>query len=422
MNVISYLKEKRLPFIHDNNFIAEQVLVPHANKNNSNRSVMFCSHFQQAPILANIDKDTGEFNGETPLVNSRFENQVGEYSSGYKELPYDCKVLFKFVRNKYNYFLVVYKYDTKTYDVIERKECEWITEKYGYRNINYMDEIEIGDKLEKDTILSANTSYDEQMNLCYGRNMKALYYSFEDHTHEDAIVISESAAKKFDYNAVEYPRININTNDILLKIYGENKCFPDIGEYVNDDQILLIRRRNNYDTMLTNLKDLKHYKDGDTPYFCRGKVVDINVYCNNDVEKLRGIPYYKQIVKYIDMQDNYYKKVIECLEDIVEKETDRCSERLVAIYNDCKMRLDEGNYFEFENNRFDNIVIEFTIIEEKHLEKGCKLTGRCGNKGIVSKIVPDDEMPYVSEGPLKGTRADICLNPLGKNYAQLKSF
>lgn len=48
-----------------------------------------------------------------------------------------------------------------------------------------MDEIEIGDKLEKDTILSANTSYDEQMNLCYGRNMKALYYSFEDHTHED---------------------------------------------------------------------------------------------------------------------------------------------------------------------------------------------------------------------------------------------
>lgn len=46
-----------------------------------------------------------------------------------------------------------------------------------------------------------------------------------------------------------------------------------------------------------------------------------------------------------------------------------------------------------------------------------------GNKGIVSLILPDDEMPTVNSGALKGIHADICLNPLGKNipnYAQYK--
>lgn len=39
------------------------------------------------------------------------------------------------------------------------------------------------------------------------------------------------------------------------------------------------------------------------------------------------------------------------------------------------------------------------------------------NKGIVSLILPDDEMPTVNSGALKGINADICLNPLGKKYA-----
>ena len=36
-----------------------------------------------------------------------------------------------------------------------------------------------------------------------------------------------------------------------------------------------------------------------------------------------------------------------------------------------------------------------------------------GNKGVISTIIPDEEMPVISEGPLKGQRAEILLNPLG---------
>ena len=36
-----------------------------------------------------------------------------------------------------------------------------------------------------------------------------------------------------------------------------------------------------------------------------------------------------------------------------------------------------------------------------------------GNKGVISLILPDEEMPMIEEGPLKGTRAEIILNPLG---------
>lgn len=377
-NPIKYIKEKRLDEIKGNSFLAERIMCAHADKDNSNRAVMWCSHFQQAPVLTNTDPESGEYNGEFPLVFSDFENQVGKYSSGYRQSESDYKVLGKFVRNKYNYFLFVYNYKTKEYDAIERNEAYHITEKYGYKNENYIDELEKGDKIEEESILSANTSYDDYMNLCFGRNVKAVFYSFDDMTHEDAIVISKPAAKKFAYYAVHTPRININTNDILLKLYDHGKCFPDIGEDVNDDQILLCRRRNEYDTMLTNLRDLTTYKQGDTPYYCKGKVVDIKVYCNNDVEKLRLLPYYRQIVKYIDMETKYNERVVECLEDIVEQNPEKCSDNLISIYNNCKMRLDEGNYYEFENNKFDNVVIEFTIMEYKKLTKGCKLTGQCG--------------------------------------------
>lgn len=378
-NPVKYIKDNDIESkIHGNSFIAEQLLVPNANKNNSNRSVMWCSHFQQAPVPCNQDEN-GEFDGEFPLVYSRFENQVGKYSSGYKATEGDIKIIRKFERNPYNYILVVYNYKTKMYDIIYRTECVHITEKYGYRNNNeFIDSLEINDKVKDGEVLFKNTSYDEYMNLCYGKNLKAVYYSHKDWTHEDAVVISESAAKKLSFYNVLTPHINVNTNDILLNIYGNNKCFPDIGEMVNENQILLCRRRNQYDTMLTNLKDLNHYKQGDTPYYASGRVVDIRVYSNADVEKLRTLPYYRQIVKYIDMEMTYCKRVVESLEDIVEKHTEECTPELVSEYNDCKMKLDPGNYYEFDNNRFDNVVIEFTILKENHVVRGSKLTGRYG--------------------------------------------
>jgi DNA-directed RNA polymerase beta subunit len=82
--------------------------------------------------------------------------------------------------------------------------------------------------------------------------------------------------------------------------------------------------------------------------------------------------------------------------------------------------IDPKVQWRHEGKSFDNLKIRFTILKEHPLTIGAKLTGRYGNKGTISMIVPDEEMPVTDEG----VRADICLNPLGilnrLNIAQIQ--
>ena len=56
-----------------------------------------------------------------------------------------------------------------------------------------------------------------------------------------------------------------------------------------------------------------------------------------------------------------------------------------------------------------NEVIKVTIAQKRNIKVGDKMTGRHGNKGIVSKILPVEDMPFMADG----TPVDIVLNPLG---------
>ena len=55
------------------------------------------------------------------------------------------------------------------------------------------------------------------------------------------------------------------------------------------------------------------------------------------------------------------------------------------------------------------MVVRCYIAQKRKLQVGDKMAGRHGNKGVVSRIMPQEDMPYLPDGrPL-----DICLNPLG---------
>jgi DNA-directed RNA polymerase subunit beta len=56
-----------------------------------------------------------------------------------------------------------------------------------------------------------------------------------------------------------------------------------------------------------------------------------------------------------------------------------------------------------------NEVIKVTIAQKRNVKVGDKMTGRHGNKGIISKVMPVEDMPYMADG----TPVDIVLNPLG---------
>ena len=56
-----------------------------------------------------------------------------------------------------------------------------------------------------------------------------------------------------------------------------------------------------------------------------------------------------------------------------------------------------------------NMVVRVYVAQRRKIQVGDKMAGRHGNKGIISRILPREDMPYLPDG----TPVDICLNPLG---------
>ena len=81
--------------------------------------------------------------------------------------------------------------------------------------------------------------------------------------------------------------------------------------------------------------------------------------------------------------------------------------------------------FESGGRRFDNIILRFRLLWEKPLSVGSKITQRFGGKGVLARIVPDEEMPVLNDIILDGKRtrvrpdskvnmrASVCINPQG---------
>lgn len=54
-------------------------------------------------------------------------------------------------------------------------------------------------------------------------------------------------------------------------------------------------------------------------------------------------------------------------------------------------------------------MVKVFIAVKRKLQPGDKMAGRHGNKGVISKVVPQEDMPFLADG----TPVDFCLNPLG---------
>jgi DNA-directed RNA polymerase subunit beta len=92
-----------------------------------------------------------------------------------------------------------------------------------------------------------------------------------------------------------------------------------------------------------------------------------------------------------------------------------------TMYKDKSLRLaygEEGIVYKVkridasENENFDKSVIEIIkiyVAQKRKIQVGDKLAGRHGNKGVISIVVPQEDMPHYEDG----TPIDICLNPNG---------
>jgi len=76
--------------------------------------------------------------------------------------------------------------------------------------------------------------------------------------------------------------------------------------------------------------------------------------------------------------------------------------RVIAVH---KMSRDKGD----DLNPGVNELVRVYVAQKRKIQEGDKLAGRHGNKGVISKILPVEDMPFLADG----TSVDIILNPLG---------
>lgn len=388
------------------------------NKINSSRGLMFSSHLDQFE-----DLDTPEIATST----TGYEDLVGEYSTGYYKTDRKLKIVDRIIKfdfddapeelRKMSYILIVYDEENDMYDIIEKHNFEKLTETYGYvYNTKILDDyMENGGDIPKGEILYRSSSYDDNMNYRMGVNAKCIYLIDTD-TTEDAIKISKSFAKKLTSTKIDIVRIPMNDNDVFINYYGkgdEYKTFPDVGEKIKRKTIA-IQRRLSYSQLLFDMKSENLSKPNymtDTAFYSKGTIVDINIYCNKELDEIDDAMYNGQILKYYKNQIRYHKEIVKKLSKYKEECDGRAGDELNFLLKKAREALDPDTKWRDSNNSvFSNMNIEFSVMKKNKVKRGQKLTGRAGNKGVVSKIVPDEEMPIIAE---TGEPVDIILNGLG---------
>lgn len=386
-------------------YMSEDLLQPFANRCDTQRGNMWASHVVQMVHLVNP---------EIPKVFTNFENQVGEYSVGYKNADKELTIVEKIIKNKFNYDLIV-KDSDDIYDIIKIRKAKNITESYGYEIHDLVSDKDKGDIIHEGDRIYSNSMYDEDQNFKYGTNLNAVYLPYKNMTYEDAVVISESAAKKLKSYKVEETYISLNRNDIFINLYGGEtyyKSFPHIGDFVKN-QILCSRRRIEYKKALYDLRNeelnrIDHVND-DVIFSPNGMVVDIDLFSNTPVENIKGNLFNQEIKELVENERNYHQRLYEVLKRIVIKRENNYTDELGYAYEFARQYVNDDIKWKYDGRVYEHILVKFTVLKEEPLHIGSKLTGRYGNKGTISVIVPDEDMPITETGK----RADICLNSLG---------
>lgn len=412
------LVEKEKEYDHTDNFLGMTCLTM-TNYISSSRSIMFTSHLKQFVVL-----NKPEF----PRVFTNYENVFGKYSSSIYNSDDDYEVVKKIEKFDdkpgHLYILFLYNRKKKKYSVIQKRIAEELTEKYGYSfNNEKLDSLDIGDKVRKDETLWKSTSYDEDNNYCYGVNATVCYL-IDNETIEDAVVVSKSFADKMGSKRVETVKVSINDNDILCNLYGttkEYKGFPNIGEKIKN-KILCVKRRIINDQLLYDLKKsnlMESSPFNDKHYYSNGRVIDVEIYCNRPLEELETAEYNTQFIKYLENQTRYYQEIYDFTSQIIESGCEYCDD-IGFLHSRSKNILDPNFKWKDQENVFSNIILEITVEQEVGLGTGYKITGRYGNKGVISKVlgsdskvIEDTDMPYFIQAD--GTRkyVDVIFNTLG---------
>ena len=232
--------------------------------------------------------------------------------------------------------------------------------------------VKIGDQVISGQVL-ADGSACEGGEIALGQNVLIAYMPWEGYNYEDAILVSERMVTDDLYTSVHIEKYEIEARQTKLGPEEITREIPNISE----------ESLNNLDEMGI-IRIGAFVESGD---ILVGKVTPKGESDQPPEEKLLRAIFGE---KARDVRDNSLR--------VPKTEKGRVLD--VRIYT-----REQGD----ELPPGANMVVRVYVAQRRKIQVGDKMAGRHGNKGIISRILPREDMPYLPDG----TPVDIVLNPLG---------
>jgi DNA-directed RNA polymerase subunit beta len=329
-------------------------MIPFLENDDANRALMGANMQRQAvPLLTT----------QAPIVATGIEHKCA-IDSGVCVLAEDSGVVTKVDAN-----YISVRYDStglKTYKLI----------KYGRSNqgtcINQRPIVKVGERVEKGDVLAdgPSTSNGE---LSLGKNILVGYMNWEGYNYEDAILLNERMVMEDVFTSIHIEEYECDSRDTKLGPEEITRDIPGVGEdalkYLDERGIIMIGAEVTAGDILVG----KVTPKGETDLTAEERL-------------LRAI---------------FGEKARE-----VRDTSLKVPHGESGIIVDVKVFTRENGD---EMNPGVNQVVRVYIAQKRKISVGDKMAGRHGNKGVVSRILPREDMPYLPDG----TPLDIVLNPLG---------
>lgn len=232
--------------------------------------------------------------------------------------------------------------------------------------------VDKGEKVKKGTALADGAATD-QGELALGQNMLVAYMTWDGGNYEDAILISERVVKNDNYTSISIEDYSIDIRDTKLGPEVLTRDIPNVSE--------------------EKLKDLD-----------REGIVRIGANVSSG-DILVG-----KITPKGETELSAEEKLLRAI--FGEKAKDV---RDTSLYLKHGERGKVIGVKVFSRDKGDKLpagvikTIQITVAQLRKIQVGDKMAGRHGNKGVISRVVPAEDMPFLEDG----TPVDIILNPLG---------
>ena len=327
--------------------------IPFLNYDDGHRTLMGANMQRQAvPLLTT----------ESPIVGTGVEATAAKYSGstvvckadGVVDYADAKKIIVKTAKAKDTYYLADF----------ERSNAATC--------INHKPLVKKGDQVKMGQIIADGPST-QNGELAIGKNMLVAFMTYNGYNYEDAVILNERLVKDDVYTSLHLEHYDIECRDTKLGPEEITRDIPNVGEEA--------RKNLNSEGIVRIGTEVK---EGD---ILVGKVTPKGVQELTSEEKL--------------LHAIFGEKTRE-----VRDTSLRVDHGAGGIVHDVKVYTKE-NSDELPAGVFK--IIRVYIIQKRKIQVGDKMSGRHGNKGVISLVLPEEDMPYLPDG----RPVDIMLNPLG---------